>query len=147
MKESADKMPWDCPDTFGKRQYTNKAGQAHLYQWPLKMKMISPVAPYFHKAHLVLAADCSAFSYCDFHSSILRSRVLIIGCPEIDGSDFEDKLLEILKCNDIQSVAVVRMDAPCCQKMTDAAMNAINKSKKTVPLQFTTVFTEGEIVV
>lgn len=140
-------MPWECPDTFGKYPYRRDPGQAHLCQWPLKMKMISPVAPYFHKAHLLLAADCSAFSYSNFHDSILRNRVLIIGCPELDGNDFGEKLLKIFMCNEIHSVAVVRMDAPCCKKMTDAAMDAIKKSKKDIPLQFVTVFTEGEIVV
>ncbi len=140
-------MPWDCPEGFGKRLYRRDPGQAHLCQWPLKMKLISPVAPYFHKANLVLAADCSAFSYCNFHEAILRNRVLVIGCPELDGAEFGEKLTQILSSNDIQSVAVVRMDAPCCKKLTDAAIEAVRKNKKDIPLQFVTVFSEGEVVV
>ncbi len=139
-------MPWDCPDTFGKYPLNRMPGQAHLCQWPLKMKLISPAAPYFHRAHLMLAADCSAFSYNNFHNAILRSRVLIIGCPELDGNEFSDKLLKILTYNEILSIVVVRMDAPCCKKLTDSSMEAIKKSKKDIPVQFVTVFTEGEIV-
>lgn len=147
MQSEISGMPWDCPDTFGKHIFNRSPGQAHLCQWPLKMKLISPVAPYFHGAHLMLAADCSAFSYNSFHDSLLRNRVLIIGCPELDRNEFSEQLLRILTNNDIKSVAVVRMDAPCCKKLTDSAMEAIKKSKKDIPLQFVTIFTEGEIVV
>ncbi len=146
MQSDTAAMPWDCPDTFGKNLYRPDPGQAHLCQWPLKIRLISPVAPYFHKAHLMLAADCSAFSYSSFHSAILKNRVLVIGCPELDGDGFGEKLLDILRCNDIQSIAVARMDAPCCKKLTDAAIDAIRKSKKDIPLQLTTVFSEGEVV-
>jgi hypothetical protein len=138
--------PWDCLDTFGKRFYRNESGQAHLCQWPLKIKLISPVAPYFHNAHLLLAADCAAFSHSNFHDAILRNRILIIGCPELDGDEFAERLLEIVRCNDIQSVAVARMDAPCCKKLTNAAISAIRLSRKDIPIQFITVFAEGEII-
>ncbi len=147
MDSQTERMPWDCRESFGKRLYRKDPGQAHLCQWPLKMKLISPIAPYFHRAHLLLAADCSAFSYSSFHDAILRNRVLVIGCPELDGDEFGEKLLKILSCNDIQSVAVVRMDAPCCKKLTDAAIEALRKNKKDIPLQFITVFSEGEIVI
>ncbi len=139
-------MPWDCLDTFGKRLYIKDSGQAHLSQWPLKIRLISPVAPYFHNAHLLLAADCTAFSYSNFHAAILRNRILIIGCPELDGEAFEGRLLEILKCNDIQSVAVARMDAPCCRKLTNAVIAAVKRCRKDIPIQFITVYAEGEIV-
>ncbi len=147
MQAEASAMPWDCADTFGKTQYHRDPGQAHLCQWPLKLRLISPVAPYFHKAHLMLAADCAAFSYSNFHCAILKNRVLIIGCPELDGNKFAERLLEVLRCNDIQSISVARMDAPCCKKLTDAVIDAIRKSKKDIPLQLTTVFSEGEVVI
>jgi hypothetical protein len=138
--------PWNNVDTFGKRLFNKSPGQAHLCQWPLKLKLISSVSPYFHKAHLILSADCAAFSYKNFHSSLLRNRVLIIGCPELDGTSFIEKLTEIFRSNEILSIAVVRMDAPCCLKLADAVVEAVRLSRKDIPIQITTVFAEGEIV-
>lgn len=139
-------MPWDCPDTFGRDTYRPDEGQAHLCQWPLKMTMIPATSPYFHHAHLLLAADCSAFSYRSFHSAFLRDRVLLIGCPESDGDRFADKLEQILRLNDIRSVTVARMDAPCCASLSGTVVSAVRASRKDIPVQITTVFTEGEIV-
>jgi hypothetical protein len=139
-------MPWDCPDTYGKNTYSFKEGQAHLCQWPLKMTMIPALSPYFHRAHLLVAADCTAFSYSRFHMSLLEGRVLIIGCPETDGDRFTDKLGQIIRLNDIMSIAVVRMDAPCCQCLASAVVEAVRFTKKDIPIQITTVFAEGEII-
>lgn len=147
METNDSKKPWDCAETFGKRAYQPDPGQAHLKQWPLKIKMISTVAPYFHKAHLMLAADCAAYSYRNFHKSLLKNRILIIGCPKFDGSDFCDKLAAIVQYNDILDIAVARMDAPCCVDFANAVIEAVRRSRKDIPVQLTTIFTEGEIVV
>jgi hypothetical protein len=140
-------MPWNYVETFGKQIFNPNPGQAHLCQWPLKLKLISSVSPYFHKAHLILSADCAAYSYESFHSKLLNKRVLLIGCPELDGAGFTDKLLEIFQSNEILSIVVVRMDAPCCVKLADAVVEAVRKSKNNIPIQITTIFAEGEIVV
>jgi hypothetical protein len=147
MDVNDPKKPWDCAETFGKRTYQADPGQAHLKQWPLKLKMISSVAPYFHKANLMLAADCAGYSYQNFHKTLLRDRILIIGCPKTDSADFSDKLTAIVKSNDILSIAVARMDAPCCGNLASAVIEAVRKSRKDIPVQITTIFTEGEIVV
>lgn len=147
MSPQTDIMPWDCADTYGKQPCCPDSGQAHLQQWPLKLRMISAVAPYFHKAHIMLAADCTGFSYRNFHKTLLHNRVLIIGCPELDCIEFVDKLLAILQSNDILSISVARMDAPCCSKLAGAVIEAVRKSRKSIPVKITTVFTEGEIVV
>lgn len=139
-------LPWNHIDSFGKQKYNPNPGQAHLCQWPLKLNLISSVSPYFHKAHLLLSADCAAFSCDNFHSTLLRNRILIIGCPELDGAGYIEKLTEIFRSNDILSIAVVRMDAPCCLKLADMVVEAVRKSKKDIPVQITTVFAEGEIV-
>ncbi|SHH99035.1 hypothetical protein SAMN02745823_01809 [Sporobacter termitidis DSM 10068] len=139
-------MPWNDIDSFGKQMFSKGPGQAHLCQWPLKLRLISSVSPYFHKAHLILSADCAAYSYENFHSGLLRNRVLMIGCPELDGAGFTEKLAEIVRSNEILSIAVVRMDAPCCLGLADAAVDAVRRSKKDIPVQLTTVFTEGEII-
>lgn len=146
MDPNPQAMPWNYVDSFGQQMFHTAPGQAHLCQWPLKLKLISSVSPYFHKAHLILSADCTAFSYENFHRSLLQNRVLMIGCPELDSVDFTEKLAEIFRMNEILSIAVVRMDAPCCLKLADAVVEAVRKSKKDIPIQLTTVFTEGEIV-
>jgi hypothetical protein len=66
-------MPWNYIDTFGKQPYNNSSGQAHLCQWPLKLKLISSVSPYFHKAHLMLSADCAAFSVNNFTTACFET--------------------------------------------------------------------------
>lgn len=113
VETNSKTMPWNQVETFGKQRFNKSPGQAHLCQWPLKLKLISSVSPYFHKAHLILSADCAAYSYKSFHSNLLRNRILVIGCPELDSADYVEKLTEIFRSNDILSIAVVRMDAPC----------------------------------
>jgi hypothetical protein len=138
METTSKTMPWNYIDTFGKQPFNNSPGQAHLCQWPLKLKLISSVSPYFHKAHLMLSADCAAFSVNNFHNNLLRNRVLVIGCPEVDSADYAEKLTEIFRSNEILSIAVVRMDAPCCTKLGDAVVEAVRRSKKDIPIRITT---------
>ena len=137
--------PWDCADTFGKRKKHFDPNQANLQQWPLKISMVPPLSPYFHKAHLVVAADCSAFSYVSFHRNLLRGRVLVTLCPRLE-QDFAQRLSEILKLNDIQSLTIIRMDAPCCKPVSDEILYILKQAGKQIPVQFTTIFAEGEVV-
>lgn len=139
-------MPWNYVDSFGKSNRRSASGQAHLCQWPLKLKLVSPVSPYFHKAHLILSADCAGFSYTSFHSRLLPGRVLVIGCPALEGEATFEKLAQIVCYNEILSIAVARMDAPCCLELADAAFNAVKKSGKDIPVQIITIYAEGEIV-
>lgn len=138
--------PWDSPDTFGKSLYHMAPGQTHMVQWPLKLSKVSDVSPYFHKAHLVIAADCSAYAYMRFHQSLLCGRLLTIGCPDLEGDRLFRKIYDVIRLNDIQSIRLVRMDAPCCSGIADEVLMAIKKSRKDIPLQITTVFAEGEDV-
>ena len=115
-------------------------------QWPLKIMKISSVSPYFHHANLLIAADCAAFTYSSIASSVNSGHVLMIGCPDGCGSAMHEKLAEIMSHNDIQSVTLLRMDSPCCCRMTDAVIRAIRNSGKDIPLNLTTVFAEGEHV-
>lgn len=140
------RRPWDSPDTFGSCVYNAAPGQAHLCQWPLKLSKVSEVSPFFHKAHLLIAADCTAYSYMRFHQSLLRDRVLSIGCPDIEGDMLFQKIKSVIRLNDIQSIRLVRMDAPCCGKLADVVVMAIKHCGRDVPLQITTVFAEGENV-
>ena len=140
------RKPWDLPDTFGKKLYNMASGQTHMVQWPLKLSKVSNVSPYFHKTHLLIAADCSAYAYLHFHKSLLNGRLLTIGCPDIEGEKLFRKIQEVINLNDIQSIRLVRMDAPCCGKIANVVVMAIKKSGKDIPLQITTIFAEGENV-
>jgi hypothetical protein len=142
MTEYTQPTPSDRPDDAPNFAATRYAP----VQWPLKLMRISSVSPYFHRAHLLLAADCTAFSYGQFHRALMEGRTLVIGCPDAYGESFYDKLAEIVRLNDLRSVTLVRMDAPCCRRMTDAVILAIRKSGRDIPLRLMTVFAEGEVV-
>jgi hypothetical protein len=107
---------------------------------------ISAISPYFHFAHLLLAADCTAFSYANFHPASTRGRVRVIGCPDAYGERFYDKLSEIVRLNDLRTVTLARMDDACRRRMTDAVILAIRRSGKDLPLRMITVFAEGEAI-
>ena len=115
-------------------------------QFPLKLMRISPISPYFHRAHLLLAADCAAYSYARFREAYGANRTLVIGCPDAYGESFMEKLVEILTLNDILSLTLVRTDAPCCRRMREAVMSAIRLSRKDIPLGISIVFIQGEVV-
>ena len=144
MGECAQSMPWDVPDSFGKHRQ-NRAPAGNV-QWPLKLMRISPIAPFFHKAHLLLAADCAAFSYARFSEAFIAGKTLVIGCPDAYGESFAEKFEQVIRLNDIVAITLVRMDAPCCKRMTDTVMESIRRSGKDIPLRLTTLFSEGEII-
>ena len=102
-------------------------------------------APYFDGASLLVAADCSAFTYAAFHSRLLADRVCLIGCPKLDGVDYTEKLTEIIRQNDIRSLTIVRMEVPCCGGLEMAAKNALQASGKFIPLQVVTVNIDGTL--
>lgn len=105
--------------------------------------LIGQYTGYYHRANLLIAADCSAYSYLRFHH-FAQGKVLTIGCPDMEGDAFAQKIEEVLRLNDILSIHLVRMDAPCCRRITEIVMNAVQESRKAIPLQITTVFAEGE---
>ena len=139
-------LPWDCIGLPNDDSIRPRKGNADFCQWPLKIRLISPVAPYFHKGHLLLATDCSAVTYKGFHNWVFKDRPVVIGCPLMDEPHFSEKLVKILKLNDIQSLTAVYMNTSCCKGFSKAVMDAIKKSGRDIPLKLTTVFTEGEII-
>ena len=124
----------------------NEPPQSELRQWPVQIKLVPVNAPYFNNAKLLIAADCTAFSYGDFHSKFMKNRVTLIGCPKLDMVDYSDKLTEIFKHNDIKSVLVTRMEVPCCGGIEAAVRTALQNSGKMIPWQVVTISTEGEIL-
>ena len=119
---------------------------SQLRQWPVQIKLVPVTASFFNGADLLLAADCTAFASADFHSRFMRGKVTLIGCPKLDNADYSEKLSEILRHNDIRSITVARMSVPCCAGIAFAAVNALKKSEKDIPLRIFTLTPEGEIL-
>ena len=119
---------------------------SELRQWPVQIKLIPVSAPYFEGAHLLVAADCAAYTYGDFHGKFIKNKVTVIGCPKLDGVDYSEKLTEIIAKNNIRSVTVVRMEVPCCGGIEQASITAMKNSGKFLPWQVITLTTGGEIL-
>lgn len=120
--------------------------ESQLNQWPVQIKLVPTSAAYFHKANLLVAADCTAFSYGDFHNKFMKNKITLIGCPKLDEGDYSEKLTAILKLNDIKSITVVRMEVPCCGGIEHAVKMALQNSGKIIPWQVVTISTDGNIL-
>lgn len=120
--------------------------ESQLRQWPVQIKLVPVKAPYFDQADLLIAADCSAYAYGDFHQKFLRGKTVLVGCPKLDQVDYTEKLAEIMKNNAINSVTVVRMEVPCCGGLEHAALRALDESGKEIPCQIVTVSVDGTIL-
>ncbi|NLC97212.1 MAG: 4Fe-4S binding protein [Erysipelotrichaceae bacterium] len=119
---------------------------SQLTQWPVQIKLAPVIAPYFENANLLIAADCTAFAYGNFHNDFIKKHITLIGCPKLDSVDYSEKLTEIIINNDIKSVKVVRMEVPCCKGIENAVKNALINSGKMIPWQIVTVTIEGGIL-
>lgn len=119
---------------------------SQLRQWPVQIKLVSPMAPYFEGADILVAADCTAFAYANIHQDFMKGKVTIIGCPKLDDVDYSEKLAAILENNDVKSITVLRMEVPCCSGIVTAVKNAIMSSGKLVPWGFKVVATDGTLL-
>lgn len=115
-------------------------------QWPVQIKLVPIRAPFFDGANLLIAADCTAYAYSQFHQQFMRNRITLIGCPKLDQIDYAEKLTSIIKENDIQSITVVRMEVPCCGGMEYAVKRALQASGKFLPWNVVTISTDGKIL-
>lgn len=120
--------------------------ESQLRQWPVQIKLVPIKAPWFEGAKLLIAADCTAFAYGDFHRDFMAGRITLVGCPKLDSVDYSIKLTEILKNNDIQSLTVVRMEVPCCGGLEFAVRKAMQESGKILPCNIVTLSINGQII-
>ena len=118
----------------------------HLNQWPVQIKLVPVNAPYFDDSHLLIAADCAAYAYGNFHYEYMRNRITIIGCPKLDEGCYAEKLTSIIKENKIKTVTLARMEVPCCGGLEDALKSAIEQCGKTIFWRVVTISTDGRIV-
>ena len=127
-----------------KRRKEHGAGQ--LSQWPVQIKLVPVNAPYFDNATLLVAADCTAYAYGNFHNEFIKNRITLIGCPKLDEGNYTEKLTEIIANNNLKSVTVVRMEVPCCGGIENAVKNALQKSGKFIPWRVVVISTDGKII-
>jgi NAD-dependent dihydropyrimidine dehydrogenase PreA subunit len=122
--------------------------QSELRTWPIQLHLVNPSAPYFENSDIVIAADCAAFSYADFHRKFLKGKVPVIFCPKLDNSRecYIEKLAEIFKNNTIRSVSIVHMEVPCCFGVEDIVSESVAKSGKNIKLKEYTISIKGELV-
>jgi len=147
-------LPCGCPGSNSKSIKREAAPEAascspinsQLCQWPVQIKLVPVNAPYFDGANLLVAADCTAFAYGNFHNEFIRNHVTLIGCPKLDEGDYAQKLTQIIANNNIKSVKVVRMEVPCCGGIENAVKRALMASGKFIPWQVVTISTAGRIV-
>ena len=128
------------------RETAKSVNKSMLSQWPVQIKLAPVNAPYFDGAKLLVAADCSAYAYGDFHNRFIKGHVTLIGCPKLDNVDYSEKLTEIIKNNNIKSVTIVRMEVPCCGGLELAAKKALQESGKFIPWQVVTLSLDGQIL-
>lgn len=126
---------------------TPEAGGSALSHWPIKLKLVSPQAPFLQGAELLVAADCSAFAAGDFHARYLAGRAVVCGCPKFeDLGEQAAKLTEILKQNDVTGITIVNMEVPCCQGLIQVVREALKGSGKRLPVTICTLSPTGQVV-
>lgn len=149
-------LPCGCPGTAAKSIERKKTPQngaplpqpagSQLQQWPVQIKLVPENAPWFDGARLLVAADCTAYAYANFHQEFISGHITLVGCPKLDGVDYAGKLTRILRTHDIRSVMVVRMEVPCCGGIEQAVKKALQESGKFLPWQVVTLSTDGRIL-
>lgn len=153
QKQQQTQTPFVCPGMRVKQiqkadteNMDCSAVPPRLQQWPVQIKLVSPHAPYFQNADLLIAADCTAYAYGNFHNSFIRNRITLVGCPKLDSIDYSEKLGAIISLNSIKSILLVRMEVPCCGGMETAVQKAVCQSGKNIPLQTVIISTDGQIL-
>lgn len=117
-----------------------------LRQWPVQLTLVSPAVPYFKGADLLITADCVPFAYANYHNDFLKDKAVVVGCPKLDDIEsYVEKLTDIIRVNDLESITVLRMEVPCCGGIAMAAKTARDNSGIEIPIKVITVGIEGDL--
>ena len=136
-------QPCGCPGTACQ---SVQPLSSQLQNFPVQIKLLPPNAPYLDNADLLIAADCTAYAYGNFHRDFMKNRVTLIACPKLDMVDYSEKLTEIFRGNHIRSVTLTRMTVPCCGGLAMAVKRAIEQSGRRIPLNIVTISPNGQII-
>ncbi|MBI5400458.1 4Fe-4S ferredoxin [Candidatus Saganbacteria bacterium] len=144
-----------CPgaamqDFRGEQETKEETGkrQSQLRQWPLQLHLISPLAPYYQKADVLLSADCVAFTVGDFHKDFLKGKSLAIACPKLDeGQDiYVEKIKSLIDDAKINTLTVMIMQVPCCGGLVALAKEALKAAKRKIPVKAIVVSLQGDVL-
>ena len=157
-----DKLPCGCPGTMARdlrkpaapAQQSAPVGvpaapqQSLLKNWPIQLKLVNPHAGYFKEADIVIAADCTAFSYPNFQQKFLKNKILLMLCPKLDSDiqSYIDKLALMFESQNIKSVTIVHMEVPCCGGVEVIVTEALKKAGKVIPLKDYTISIDGNLI-
>lgn len=155
MKMQGMSFPAGCPGSRMRELHHEETAEqpaavatpvSMLSQWPVQIKLAPVTAPFFNNACLLIAADCTAYAYANFHQEFMRGKVTLIGCPKLDDVDYSEKLTEIIQQNSIRSITILRMEVPCCGGLENATVSALKASGKFLPWQVVTISVDGKII-
>ncbi len=147
MAKTIERKPIITMETMPKKRENTTENNSELMQWPVQLNLINTSAPYLKDANLLVAADCTAYAYGNFHRDFMKDKVTVIGCPKLDDNEhYKNKLTEILKKNNIKSITVVRMEVPCCSGIVASVKNAMLHAQVIVPYKEVTIGTNGHII-
>ena len=160
-KEAQKPMPCGCPGTAARsiqrpvkheqveapKNAVMEDSVSELRQWPVQLNLINTKAAYLNGANLLIAADCAAYAYANFHKDFIKDHITVIGCPKLDDNEhYKEKLGEILKNNSIKSITVVRMEVPCCGGIVQSVRQAMLNSQVIVPYREVVISTGGDVI-
>jgi Fe-S-cluster-containing hydrogenase component 2 len=153
QRKAASGMAPVCPGlmahSFETKPVAPQAAEApsQLSHWPVQLKLVSPGAPCFQDADLLLVADCVPFAMADFHGRFLKGHSVAVGCPKLDDAQFYvDKLAAILSANKLRSLTVIHMEVPCCSGLTRIAREAIRRSGRALSFEDVTIGLRGDVL-
>ena len=150
-KAKEENLPCGCPGSACQSVDCNSSANAttvpnRLRNFPVQIKLVPPNAPWLDGADLLIAADCTAFAYGNFHNDFMKGKVTLVGCPKLDAVNYADKLTQIFGENNIRSITVTRMTVPCCGGLPFAVKSALEACGKDIPLRIVTISPDGKIV-
>jgi len=128
------------------REPSSAAVPGRLRQWPVQIRLAPVNAPWLRDADLLIAADCTAYAYGNFHNDFIRNRITLVGCPKLDAVDYSEKLSAIFAGGGIRSITLTRMTVPCCGGMEFAIRRALERSGRDIPFRVVTIDTDGSIL-
>lgn len=119
---------------------------SQLRQWPCQLRLVPVNAPFLDRAHMLIAADCTAYAYAGIHDHFMRGKITLIACPKLDGFDYAAKLADILKQHQIKSITVLKMEVPCCGALVEMVKAALRSAGEPIPWRVATISRDGRIV-
>ncbi len=154
-----EKMACECPSSliqsFGTLKSCEEANRPRVHEsmaselshWPVQIRLVPPNAPFLKGADLLVAADCTAVAYPDFHRDFIKGRAVMVGCPKFDNAqEYIKKFGDIFRSAGIKSVKVVVMDVPCCQGLPAIIEKGMEIAGKKIPLEKVVISARGEIL-